>query len=241
MSIFEQLAAPFPKEKVHWRAQSLTKDGTKAMALAYVDARDVMDRLDEVCGPGGWKDGYFETQTGRVMCNLSIRVDDEWVSKADGAGATQMEGEKGGISDAFKRAGVKWGIARYLYALPAPWVPCESYERQGKKVWKKWTANPWDYCGSIDGGVHPGDESGVEDYGQVTQIKSEITALVEHVKNARTSDEVMTLKAQYEFAPKGGKSLMDRAKHFPATKSWHDRVCQVFADRGAELATTNAA
>ena len=44
----KMLAAEFPKEDIHWRAQSLTKDGDKAMALAYLDARDVMDRLDQI-------------------------------------------------------------------------------------------------------------------------------------------------------------------------------------------------
>ena len=35
---------------------------------------------------------------------------------------TQVEGEKGRYSDAFKRAAVLWGVARYLYYLPNEWV-----------------------------------------------------------------------------------------------------------------------
>lgn len=139
----KDLFAEFPKGDVHWRAQTLTKDGTKAMALAYIDARDVMDRLDAICGAGNWQDSYTETQTGRVICTISININGEWISKSDGAGATGMEGEKGGISDAFKRAAVKWGIGRYLYDCETPWVPCESYERNGKKVWSRWKADPW--------------------------------------------------------------------------------------------------
>lgn len=144
MTMFQELAAEFPREAVHWRAQSVTKDGDKAMALAYIDARNVMDRLDQVCGPAGWTDRYEETPKGRLICTLSILVDGEWISKSDGAGDTDVEGDKGAISDALKRAAVKWGIGRYLYDMPTPWVGCESYEKNGKRHWKKWTASPWD-------------------------------------------------------------------------------------------------
>lgn len=136
------LAADFPREAVSWRSQSLTKDGKKALALAYIDARDVMDRLDAVAGPGNWQDRY-EFHGSRTVCYLSIRVGEEWITKADGAGDSDVEAEKGAISDALKRAAVKWGIGRYLYAIPSPWVPCESYAKGDKLYWSKWAADPW--------------------------------------------------------------------------------------------------
>lgn len=151
MSIFEQLKAEFPREAVSWRAQNVTKDGDKALALAYIDARDVMNRLDDVCGPENWQDSYVETAKGRIICTISIRVpvfDDgqQWVSKSDGAGDTDIEGDKGGISDAFKRAAVKWGIGRYLYDIESPWVPCTSWKNDRQKwVWKQWKDDPWKY------------------------------------------------------------------------------------------------
>jgi hypothetical protein len=138
----EALKAHFPREAISWRAQSVTKDGTKAMALAYIDARDVMNRLDEVCGPEGWQDEYIETPKGRMICRIGIDLRDlGWVWKSDGAGDTDVEGDKGAISDAFKRAAVKWGIGRYLYDMPNPWVPCETFN--GK--WKSWKEDPWKY------------------------------------------------------------------------------------------------
>lgn len=144
--VFTAMAAPFSRDAVSWRAQSVTKDGTKAMALAYIDARDVMRRLDEVVGPANWQDEYHETPTGTAICTIRIRVDGEWVGKSDGAGATDVEAEKGRLSDAFKRCAVKWGIGRYLYDLDSPWVPCESYGPDGgKKQWRKWTADPWQF------------------------------------------------------------------------------------------------
>lgn len=120
---FKDLAAPFPPDAISWRVGSTTQDKKKGMALAYIDARDVMDRLDEVLGPENWSDKY-EYLGDRMVCTISIRCGEggDWVDKADGAGNTDIEGEKGGISDAFKRAAVKWGIGRYLYRLDSPWV-----------------------------------------------------------------------------------------------------------------------
>jgi hypothetical protein len=136
--MIDKLSAPFPPEAIHWRAQTVRKDGTQALALAYLDARDVMDRLDEVMSPAGWSDTFTETAKGRVICSLSLMLGDQWISKSDGAGDTAVEGEKGGISDAFKRAGVKWGIGRYLYDLGNVWAPCESRDFNNKKQFVKW-------------------------------------------------------------------------------------------------------
>lgn len=137
--IFDKLAAPFRPDAIHWRAQSMNQAGDSAMALAYIDARDVMARLDETVGPANWQDCYEETPKGRIICTLRLRIDGEWIAKSDGAGSTDVEGDKGALSDALKRCAVKWGIGRYLYDMPTPWVDCESYERNGKKHWKKWS------------------------------------------------------------------------------------------------------
>lgn len=119
--MFDRLADPFDVEAVSWRVGSTTADKSKGMALAYLDARDVMDRLDIVCGPGGWQCRYSHAN-GKTVCDIGIKVDGEWVWKADGAGDTDYEAEKGALSDAFKRAAVRWGIGRYLYGLNTPWV-----------------------------------------------------------------------------------------------------------------------
>ena len=116
------LKNPFDPSKVHWRIGAKTKDNSKGMALAYLDARDVMERLDEVCGPENWQDEYT-TEHIRTLCRIGIKIGDSWIWKSDGAGDTDVEAEKGAISDAFKRAAVKWGIGRYLYDVDSPWVP----------------------------------------------------------------------------------------------------------------------
>lgn len=146
LDIWNKLAAEFPREQISWRAQNVKKDGTTALALAYIDARDVMERLDAVLGPDGWSDSY-EVHPNVTICTIAIKFgDDKWITKADGAGDTDVEAEKGRISDAFKRAAVKLGIGRYLYSIVSPWVPCDSYaDNNGKIRWSKWKADPWDY------------------------------------------------------------------------------------------------
>lgn len=142
-SIYERLAAEFPRDAIHWRALTMAPSGNRALAVGYMDARDVQDRLDEVCTPAGWRDSYVETAKGRVIATIEILIEGQWVGKSDGAGDTAVEGAKGGMSDAFKRAAVKWGIGRYLYRLPSVWAPCESTEKAGKRYFKNWIRSPW--------------------------------------------------------------------------------------------------
>ena len=120
--LLDRLTEPFPAKSIHWRVGARTKDKTKGIALAYLDARDVMNRLDMVCSPENWqarypRDGY---------CEIGIKVDNEWVWKGNGAGETDIEGEKGRYSDALKRCAVVWGVGRYLYYLPKVWVPLKN-------------------------------------------------------------------------------------------------------------------
>lgn len=123
--MFERLAAPFPPERVSWRVGSTTADKSKGMALAYIDARDVMERLDDVCGPDGWERRHPHVNA-TTTCEIAIWIEGRgWIVKSDGAGSTDVEAEKGSLSDAFKRAAVNWGVGRYLYDLPAPWVELE--------------------------------------------------------------------------------------------------------------------
>jgi len=141
VNIYEQLAAPFPPEAVSWRVgpsnkkkrQRETGDNnakaTKGQVLAYLDARDVMDRFDAACGPDGWQNRYTHAEK-KTVCEIGVRTEaGEWVWKADGAGDSDMEAEKGALSDAFKRAAVRWGVGRYLYHLPTPWIDLDEREQ----------------------------------------------------------------------------------------------------------------
>jgi hypothetical protein len=84
------------------------------MMLDYVDARYVMDKLDRL-GPENWQDKYVDRDGGSVRCGIGLLIDGEWVWKWDVGTVSDIEPEKGSYSEAFKRAGVKWGIGRDLY------------------------------------------------------------------------------------------------------------------------------
>ena len=125
--LLRQLRAPFPRDKIKFRPGATTKDKKKGLALAYADARTFQDRLDDIWGIDNWESECV-TNDGGCICSITLHFHREdgtsyARTKSDGAGATDVEGEKGAISDAFKRACVQWGIGRYLYSLPDMWVP----------------------------------------------------------------------------------------------------------------------
>jgi len=129
--ILAKLSAPFPPAKISWRVGPVNnKDNpTSGIALAYIDARDVQDRFNEVCGTE-WQNRYSHAEA-KVVCEIGVKIGGEWIWRADGAGDTDMEAEKGSLSDAFKRAAVKWGVGRYLYDVDSPWV---DVVKRGKSV-----------------------------------------------------------------------------------------------------------
>ena len=147
------LAEPFPAEDIEWRVASIYSGKNKSQpptikVLAYVTARAIMQRLDDVCGPENWKNtsatihnvGVFAVQVG-----IAIKLDGEWVTKYDVSEPPQFEPAKGSFSGAMKRAGSQWGIGRYLYGLTqnkasvAKQWKAGSYraEHQGEVYW--WT------------------------------------------------------------------------------------------------------
>ncbi len=115
--LFASLAAPFDPNEVKVRSQS-------GRPLHYITARTVMNRLDNVLGPESWWDEYTPGENS-VLCRLTIRLPDgSTLTKADAGGYAGMadsgDDDKSGYSDSFKRAAVKFGIARYLYRDGVP-------------------------------------------------------------------------------------------------------------------------
>src|SRR5205085_1117816 len=131
-ALMKALASPFDLTEVKFKPGVIS--GNRALALAYVDARVIQDRLDEVLGVTGWQDDYDPLPDGSVVCRLRIRVGDEWLTKVDvGGPSEQPDGGdrlKAAFSDALKRAAVKFGVGRYLYRLPAQWVDYDPQRRQ---------------------------------------------------------------------------------------------------------------
>jgi hypothetical protein len=130
--IARQLREPFAIDEVSFKPQAVS--GNRALAIAYIDARCVMERLDEVMGIDGWKDEYAALSDGNVQCILSLRIGDEWIPKQDVGGPSEQPDSgdkmKAAVSDAIKRTAVKWGIGRYLYDLPKQWCDYDTQKRQ---------------------------------------------------------------------------------------------------------------
>lgn len=125
--LLNKLKRPFPAKAISWRVGATNAEKTQGIALAYIDARDVMHRLDEVFGMD-WQCRYSHADK-KTICEIGVKVDGEWAWRSNGAGDSDVEAEKGAISDAFKRAAVMFGVGRYLYSLPNAWVPIKA---QGK-------------------------------------------------------------------------------------------------------------
>lgn len=127
---WSRLAAPFPADDIEWKPGATTRDKKKGLAMAYITARAVQERLDEVFTPGGWKNEFRAGPEGGVICRIYFKNDDgDWVWREDGADNTDVEAVKGGLSNAMKRAGAALGIGRYLYKLPQAWVPLDDRGR----------------------------------------------------------------------------------------------------------------
>lgn len=115
--LFAALAAPFEANELKVRSQT-------GRQLSYITARTAMNRLDNVLGPENWWDEYVPSENS-VLCRLTIRLPDgSTLTKCDAGGYAGMadsgDDDKSGYSDSFKRAAVKFGVARYLYRDGVP-------------------------------------------------------------------------------------------------------------------------
>lgn len=139
--LLEQLSAEFPREELGWlpkltqkkdKSNYMKKGIQVAMCLAHLDSRHIQNRLDEVLGPFGWSDDYVPGPIGNsIKCYLTIKMEDKEVTKSDVGVPSAFDKEKGAISDALKRAAVKYGIGRYLYSFEARWIPFDGYKTVG--------------------------------------------------------------------------------------------------------------
>lgn len=124
----------------HWKVQTANEKG--CTCVCFMDARDVQDVLDTAVGPANWQVTY-PLRNGQTICALSIFTNGQWVTKEDTGTDSDIEPEKGRVSDAFKRAAVAWGIGRFMYRLPVVRVKSTKNNRgkfvpaddQGNIIW----------------------------------------------------------------------------------------------------------
>ena len=128
---WKALAEPFPDADIKHRPGAATwdhkptcegkrcrqaKDPTAHLQFSYVDARAVMQRLDDVLTPSGWD--FTSTVIpgtdivrGELTIGGVVRVDYGYPNSDQ-----DDEPIKAASSDALKRAAVMFGIGRHLYS-----------------------------------------------------------------------------------------------------------------------------
>ena len=116
-----------PKDEIKYRPGSTFNWAEKKYArmLAYVDARYIQDKLDEIVGICNWSNKFHRDEKGILYCTITIKFMREdgvvdSVSKTDVGTESNVEQQKGEVSDSFKRCAVHFGLARDLYNLPDP-------------------------------------------------------------------------------------------------------------------------
>ena len=130
-------------DEIQVRIAQVGKEYT--LLLLYKDARCDMNILDETFGANRWQCAY-ETIKDNLYCKIGVWSEhlSQWIWKQDcGIESKENDGneKKGEASDAFKRAGFKWGIGRELYTSPMILVLNDSIggvkerEYQGKKYY----------------------------------------------------------------------------------------------------------
>jgi hypothetical protein len=107
------LRRPFTPAAVKFKVQAVfgKPEPTGCLIVSYIDARLAVERLNLVCPD--WEDEYTATSNAKFLqCALTV------------AGLTRKDvGEAAGlskdqVSDALKRAAVKFGVGVSLYAIP---------------------------------------------------------------------------------------------------------------------------
>lgn len=125
--VMDALGGPFPDDEVEFLPRGFYNG--KARALAYIDARSVMRRLDAVVGPANWSFDFDVLSPDGKMVKGKLTV--LGVTKCDaGEGDTEDEVLKSAVSDALKRCAVHFGIGRYLYYLPSNWAPFDQQKKR---------------------------------------------------------------------------------------------------------------
>lgn len=117
-------------DQIEVKVKQVSQKG--AVLLLYKTARTDMELLDKVVGPMCWAVDYREIK-GNLYCGIGITEDGEhWVWKWDCGIESRADGDgnekKGEASDAFKRAGFKWGVGRELYTSPFTFAKVETVQ-----------------------------------------------------------------------------------------------------------------
>jgi hypothetical protein len=150
---WDVLTAPVTDAEVNWRVDSKPYKGN-VRVVPYLNARDVVRRFNDACGPDRWQKKTTLHWDGTLLLGatvaIGVHVNEEWVwkeSSSDVPDYARRKARRGNRetnareddvrgenevrateSRAFVRAAVDWGIGGELYECRPAWVKGTSDE-----------------------------------------------------------------------------------------------------------------
>jgi hypothetical protein len=134
--VLEGLRVPFSVEVVAWKPQTISRERKRCLAVPYADTQPYQERLDQVCPE--WQDDYAiwfsdpqETLgragekrviSGKVFVKCGLTIAERTRSDVGECELIDENALTSAKAQAFKRACAAFGLGRYLYDLPKPWV-----------------------------------------------------------------------------------------------------------------------
>lgn len=152
-NIRNELTKPFTENEIKFRVGETGYKFGKPyiLLLAYVDSRDIEQRLDDVLGFENWEDKYIPISyqdkkniaVSGYICELTVNIEGKKVTKSNSAEMTNFEGLKGGCSKALVRTASRLGIGRHLYDFKNIYAIisdkkndiCKNYQKIEEKKW----------------------------------------------------------------------------------------------------------
>jgi hypothetical protein len=243
-----ELRRPFSPSEVKFKPQAVSKDQTSGLAVFFVDARLVAERLNQVVGIENWWDSYAVLGGPNavawgtpVECSLWVNG----VTKVDVGQLPPHELDekswKSAYSDAFKRAAVKFGVGAHLYAAPNIWASTvvrdgkargfdEAGIRKLRQEYEKWLRSSANTFGAPFGDAAPSGDGGDAVPPATPDQHEKIAVLADELAELRsTADKMVTPSDVTAALEKDYGSLVEitqaRAEEaIGQLKQWRERV-----------------
>ena len=108
--------------------------GDKKCHLLYIDSRAVTKYLDEWVGWNNWTTEFYPVNN-QIVGKMGIwdETKNMWIWKSDVGSESNIEAEKGLISDCYKRLLVRFGVTE-LYSAPDILLTDDGFGNKGYKV-----------------------------------------------------------------------------------------------------------
>lgn len=119
-------------DEVEWRVDGKVDGGGGVRVVPYLDAPTVVEHLEAWAGELAWRDFYEPVKQGVLWCHIEVRDREsgKWIRRTDLGTASNMEADKGVVSDAFKRCAMrKWRVGANVFKLPNLRLPPGSFDK----------------------------------------------------------------------------------------------------------------